>query len=131
MSSYSIPEPAFRAVTVRSVPRSRRDPVATEGRSMIKMLGWAATILAVCLLVWQASVDVPIWPRLLSAVFLILIGTLAGIRIGAGGAANYIRDVHRLNKVLAEQHRELEELNSDLLKQINAEIQAPASSQKS
>ncbi len=131
MSSYSIPKPLYQVVPARSVPPTRRSTAATEDRSMIKLIGWTATILAVCVLVWQMTVEDPSWPRLLSAVFIMLICLLAGIRVGTAGAANYIKDVHRLNKVLAEQHRELEELNSHLLKQVNAEIDAPATSEKS
>jgi hypothetical protein len=96
---------------------------------MIKLFGWTTTILVVCMLVWQATVDAPLWPRTLSALFLVAIGGLAGLRIGASGAAAYIQDVQRLNKVLAEQHRELEELNANLLKQVNTEAETPAQSE--
>jgi hypothetical protein len=40
---------------------------------------------------------------------------MAGIRMGADGASSYVRDLQRVNKVLAEQNRELEELNRTLL----------------
>jgi len=98
---------------------------------MIKLLGWIATILVVCLLAWQTTVDAPFLPRAVSASLLVAISGLAGLRIGADSATAYIRDVQRLNKVLAGQNQELEELNAILLKQMNAEIEAPASSEQS
>lgn len=98
---------------------------------MTKFLGWMATILVVCVLIWQTTVDVPLLPKSVSGVLLVAISGLAGLRIGANSAATYIRDVHRLNKVLAEQQRDLEGLNASLLKQLNAEVEAPASSERS
>ena len=97
---------------------------------MIKVLGWTSTILVAGFLVWQLAVGDPIFPRILSAVLLVIISCLAGIRIGTVGAVSYITDVQRLNKILAEQHQELEELNATLLKQVNAEVETPASSER-
>jgi len=129
MNAYSFPRPLFQTVPVRSVPAAPQEAVSTEGRAMTKLLGWTATMLVVCVLVWQTTVATPLWPTTLSALLLVAISGLAGLRIGAGGAAAYIKDVQRLNKVLAEQHQELEELNADLLKQVNAETEAPARSE--
>lgn len=129
MNTYSFPRPLFQTIPVRSVPVAPQEAVSTEGRAMTKLLGWIATILVVCVLVWQTTVDAPLWPKALSALLLVAISGLTGLRIGAGGAAAYIKDVQRLNKVLAEQHRELEELNAELLKQVSAEAEAPARSE--
>ena len=130
MNSFSIPKPLFQTVRVRHVPKASHDVVATEGRVMTKVLGWSATILVVSVLAWQIAAEAPILPRLIAALLLVFISGLAGIRIGTDGAAAYIDDVQRLNKVLAEQHRELEEVNALLLKELNAEIVAPASSEQ-
>jgi hypothetical protein len=130
MNSFSIPKPLFQPVRARRFPSAPQEAVSLEGRSMIKALGWTSTILVAGFLVWQVTVNDPVWPNVISAVLLVLISGLAGIRIGATGAAAYIRDVHRLNKVLAEQHQELEELNATLLKQMNAEGVAPATSEQ-
>ncbi len=131
MSSFSIPKPLFQTTPVRRIPAAPHEAVATEGLAMIKVLGWVTTIMVVCLLAWQISVEAPLLPKLLSAVCLAAISGVVGLRFGAMGAAAYIRDVQRLNKVLAEQHHELEELNALLLKQLNADVEAPAASERS
>jgi hypothetical protein len=130
MNSFSIPKPLFQTFRVRRIPKASHEVVATEGRVMTKVLGWSATILVVSLLAWQIAAEAPILPRPVMALLLVLISGLAGIRLGTGGAAAYIDDVQRLNRVLAEQHRELEEVNAFLLKELNAEISAPASSEQ-
>jgi hypothetical protein len=130
MNSYSIPKPLFRTVPVRHESAAPHEAAAAKGLAMFKAVGWAATIVVVCLLAWQITADAPFLPRLVSAVCLGLISGLVGLRIGALGAYAYIQDVQRVNKTLAEQHRELEELNAMLLKQINAEAESPASSER-
>jgi uncharacterized membrane protein YfbV (UPF0208 family) len=121
MNSYSFPKPLFRTFPARRVSAATRPAARTESRSMNKVLGWGVTILAVLLLIWQLVSSEPLLPSVVSAALLALVSTLAGMRIGVNGATAYIRDVQRLNKVLAEQHHELEELNANLLKQITAE----------
>ena len=122
MSTFSIPTPLSQPAQVRRVSKVPQVVASTEGRAMIKALGWIVAIVAVCLLTWQIAVDAPIIPRSISACILIVISVSAGIRISADGTAAYIKDVQRINGTLAEQHRQLEELNSVLLKELNAEI---------
>jgi hypothetical protein len=88
-------------------------------------IGWIATIGLVGFLLWQIAVAEPLWPAAISGLLLAVIGVLAGLRIGADSAAAYMADVHRLNKLLAEQNRELQDANAILLKQVSSE--APAS----
>ena len=88
---------------------------------MWKFAGWTATVAALGLLVWQASTTDPLWPRLVSDLLLVTISVLAGLRIGADSAAAYTTDLHRLNKVLADQNDELEEANAICLKQVASE----------
>jgi hypothetical protein len=126
MSSFSIPKPIFQSVSSRRIFAVPPNVATTVGPAMIKVIGWSATILIVLTLVWQLAIDAPLLPKLFSAVLLAAVSGLAGISIGAGGAAAYIRDVQRLNKVLAEQHHDLEELNAMMLKQINAEAETEA-----
>ena len=130
MSSFSIPKPLFPTVSVRRIPAVPPKAATTQGLVMIKILGWSATILVVAMLIWQLSLDAPMLPKLVGAVLLALISCLAGISLGAGGSAEYIRDVQRLNKVLAEQHHDLEELNALMLKQMNAEVKAHSPSER-
>jgi hypothetical protein len=96
--------------------------------SLLKLLGWTATILVLWLLVWQTAVDEPLWPRTLSGLLMVLISGMAGLRMGSDGSAAYIQDLQRTNKVLADQQRELEEMNANLLRQVSAESQTPAPS---
>lgn len=130
MNSFSLPKPLFQSLSWRRVPAARHATVLTEGQKMIKVCGWAVTILAASLLAWQILGDATIWPKSISVLLLVLISGLAGLRIGSLGAMAYINDVHRLNKVLAEQHRGLEDVNAMLLKQINTEVESPASAEQ-
>lgn len=88
---------------------------------MNKVLGWGLTILAGGLLISQLVGSAPVIPNAVSAVLLTILSLLAGMRIGIAGATDYIRDVQRLNNVLAEQHHNLEELNAKLLQQMTAQ----------
>jgi hypothetical protein len=121
MSSFSIPKPVYQPVSIRRVFTVPPNLATTVGPAMIKVIGWSATILIVSMLIWQLAIAAPLLPKIASAVLLALVSCLAGISIGAGGAAAYIRDVQRLNKTLADQHHELEELNAIMLKQLNEE----------
>lgn len=96
---------------------------------MTKFLGWGMTILAVMFLIWQLVSSSPMLPNGLSAGMLVLMSFVAGMRIGIDGANAYIRDVQRLNKVLAEQHHELEELNASLLQQLTSQSAERATEQ--
>jgi hypothetical protein len=90
---------------------------------MIKVLGWGLTILAVAFLIGQLVVSTPLLPNAISAVLLVFVSLMAGMRIGINGAMAYVRDVQRLNKVLAEQHHELEVLNANLLQQVTVQAE--------
>jgi hypothetical protein len=90
---------------------------------MLRLAGWLATIAAVTLLVWHTAVEESAWPRPLCAFLLLLVSILAGIRIGADAAAGYIKDLQRVNKALDDQNRELQEVNTILLKNVAAESQ--------
>lgn len=121
MNSYSYSNPLFRTLPARRVSSALRQASQTEGRSMNKVLGWGLTILAGGLLISQLVGSAPVIPNAVSAVLLTILSLLAGMRIGIAGATDYIRDVQRLNNVLAEQHHNLEELNAKLLQQMTAQ----------
>lgn len=95
---------------------------------MWKQIGWTATSAVLALLVWQAAIAEPFLPRVVSGLLLAVVSLLVGLRIGTDSAAAYTKDLQRLNKVLAEQQRDLEEMNEMLLKQVNAESPAPSKS---
>jgi hypothetical protein len=88
-------------------------------------IGWIATTGLLAFLLWQLISAAPLWPPAVSGLLLIVVSVLAGLRIGADSAAAYTTDVHRLNKLLADQNRELQDANAILLKQVSSE--APAS----
>jgi hypothetical protein len=120
MNSYSYPKPIFRTFPARRGSNVSRQAAPTEGKSMSKVLGWGLTILGVAVLIWQLVVSAPILPNVVSTVLLVSVSLLVGMRIGISGTTSYVRDVQRLNKVLAEQHHELEVLNANLLQQLSA-----------
>jgi hypothetical protein len=121
MNSFSYPKPLFRTFRARRNSTVARQAAPTEGRSMMKVLGWGLTILAFVMLIWQLASSTPVLPMPVSAILLVFLSLLAGMRIGVNGAMAYVQDVQRLNKVLAEQHHELEELNANLLQQLTAQ----------
>jgi hypothetical protein len=123
MVSFSYPKPLFRTFPARRTSTVERQAAPTEGRSMIKVLGWGLTILAVAFLIGQLVVSTPLLPNAISAVLLVFVSLMAGMRIGINGAMAYVRDVQRLNKVLAEQHHELEVLNANLLQQVTVQAE--------
>jgi hypothetical protein len=84
-------------------------------------IGFIATTGLLAFLLWQVVAAEPFWPPAVSGLLLIIISVLAGLRMGADSAATYTSDVHRLNKVLAQQNSELQEANAMLLKQVSTE----------
>jgi hypothetical protein len=84
-------------------------------------IGWIATTLLLAFLLWQVAAVQPLWPPAVSGLLLILVSGLAGLRIGADSLAAYTNDVHRRNKLLADQNRELQDANAILLEQVTSE----------
>jgi hypothetical protein len=108
------------------VAKSRKEAFI-EDLAMLRLACWLATVAALTLLVWQITVEQPAWLRLLCGVLLLLVSILTGMRIGTDFASGYIKDLQRVNKVLADQNQELQEANAMLLKQLAAE--SPAASE--
>jgi hypothetical protein len=88
---------------------------------MIKLIGWATALTLSALLLWQSAVPDSLLPHVVNALLLLLIGVLAGLRIATDSSAAYIQDLQRLNKVMANQQRDLEEANWTLITRANAE----------
>ena len=107
--------------------RSKSQNVASQANwAIMSRIGWIATTGLIAFLLWQIAVVQPLWPPAVSGLLLtVVLSVLAGLRIGADSAAAYTTDVHRLNKLLADQNRELQDANAILLKQVSSE--APAS----
>ena len=126
MNTFSWPRPL--PGKLRTCPlRSESNPETTQRDwAMLKQFGWLATTAILALLVWQVAAVEPILPRIVGGFLLAIVSLMVGLRIGADSAAAYTKDLQRNNKVLAEQQRDLEEMNEMLLKQVNSDTPAPS-----
>lgn len=121
MSSYAFPGRLIGRLPHTHSKAKSRLAVFKEDWVMLRLVGWAATIAVLAFLIWQVAAAEPFWPRTVSALLLVVISLVAGLRVGADSAAAYVKDLQRVNKVLADQNRELQENNLMLLKQVNSE----------
>ena len=112
---------ASRSGSERQLSLKLAEHAAHGDWAIMSRIGWIATTGLVALLLWQTAAAEPLWPSAVSGLLLIVIGVLAGLRLGADSAASYMKDVQRLNKVLDEQNAELQESNAILLKQISSD----------
>ena len=83
---------------------------------MHSYLTWAILSLAAAWAIWQLCVPEPVLPPLLLSLLLMVLGLLGGLRAGTDSATRFVKDLTRLNHVLAEQNRDLSEANHVLLK---------------
>jgi hypothetical protein len=95
---------------------------------MLRLVGWTATIAVSATLIWLSAAMDPYWARVASAALLAIFGVLVGIRLGTDSSSKYTTELQRLNKVLVEQNRGLEDANSILLKELSAESRTPSKS---
>jgi hypothetical protein len=95
---------------------------------MLKLVSRFVAITAFALLVWQTSVAEPAWARAGIGLLMAVLSLLFGIRIGTNSAAAYTQDLQRLNKVLAEQNRDLQDANAMLVREVNSEAATPPKS---
>jgi len=86
---------------------------------MLKLVSRTSYLAVLAFLLWQVASPVPFWPRLVSAILIAIICVLVGLRLGADSASAYTKDLQRLNKVLVDQNRELEEANRSLLGKVS------------
>jgi hypothetical protein len=93
---------------------------ARMGWTLLRLAGWLATGALVVGLMMQITADVPLWSQVIAGLLLITVGVVAGLRLATQSTSAYIRDVERLNKVLATQNKELESANAMLLKELSA-----------
>ena len=113
----------------RGLPRHRlrlksENVMTPTNWAIMSRIGWIATAGLIAFLLWQTAAAVPLWSPAVSGLLLVVIGILVGLRIGADSLAAYNTDVHRLNKRLADQNRELQDANAILLKQVSSEVPA-------
>jgi hypothetical protein len=93
-----------------------RQSIAEKRAVMSRFAGWIAIVAVVTLLIWQTAATEYLWPRVICCVLLAIFCTLFGIRLGTNSTAAYMKDVHRLNKVLADQNEQLQDANTTLLR---------------
>ena len=121
MDTYFYPGTLSSTLPRRLTLRKSREVAVNKDWSMLKLVGWLATAALLAFLLWQTAVVEPLWPRTVSGSLLAVIGLLAGLRISADSATEYMKDLHRLNKVLADQNQQLQEANAILLAQVCSE----------
>jgi hypothetical protein len=109
----TMPKPQLRT--------SPRSAAWHEDWTMLRRVGWVATTAFILFLIWQAAAAEPLWSHAASAIALLFVSLLTGLRIGADSAAAYTKDLYRLNKTLSDANQELQESNLMLLKQLNSE----------
>jgi hypothetical protein len=103
------------------MPATPLPAMSDKDWAMLRRLGWIATTAVLVVLVWQIAATEPVLPRAASAVLLVIVSVLAGLRVSADSANAYMKDLQRVNKVLADQNQELQEANSILLEQVSSE----------
>ena len=116
MKILSFPGHWTDAVTSRRSHLKWRQAMAGKRVMLSRVAVGLATVAVVTLLVWQTAVAESFWPRVFCCVLLAVFCTLFGIRIGTNSTAVYMDDVHRLNKVLADQNEQLQDANAILLR---------------
>ena len=67
---------------------------------------------------WQLVAPEPFISPLASGLILVVLGGLAGLRIGTESFGRFVKDLTALNKYLGEQNRDLAEMNQVLLKDL-------------
>jgi hypothetical protein len=129
MRTFSYPKPLFHGLS----EYLRRTKIGEADLSMVwtllRLAGWLATIAFIAVLILQVISDVPLWRQAIAGLLLVAVGLLAGLRLGTHSASAYIKDVQRLNKVLANQNKDLEAANAILLREISAQSESASRSE--
>ena len=129
MRSFSCSNPLFHGLSDYIPEAKLNETDARMGWTLLRLAGWLATAGLVLGLVWHITADVPLWSQAIAGLLLVVIGIIAGLRLGTQSATAYIRDVQRLNKVLISQNKELESANAILLKELSSSADAASRSE--
>jgi hypothetical protein len=81
------------------------------------LIGLACLSVMLVLGLWQLATDHPLLPPPATGSLLLLAGTLFGVRIGYESARRFADEVKRMNRIVADQNRDLVDLNLRLLKE--------------
>jgi hypothetical protein len=77
---------------------------------------------------WQLATQDPLIPPLAAGLLLVILGSLAGLRIGTDSVGRFLKELTALNKYLGERNRDLAEMNHTLLKQLSLKQAEPQDS---
>jgi hypothetical protein len=78
---------------------------------MWKFVGWIFAGSLAAFGLWELGHSTPNLPPVAWGMILLGLGLLVGLRMGSDSATQFVRDLLRLNKYLANQNEELTELN--------------------
>lgn len=78
-------------------------------------LVWSVLLVPTTCAIWQTQAQEPFLSPLAIGILLLLVGIIAGLRLATDSATRFVRDLTVLNKYLAEQNRDLAEMNRLLL----------------
>jgi len=93
---------------------------------MLKYIGWIfAGSFAACGL-WELGSSAPNLPPIAWGIIFLGLGLLSGLRLGSDSATQFVRDLLRLNKFLANQNEELTELNHWHVRRARTEKRDPS-----
>ncbi len=86
-------------------------------RSWCQSLLWTSLVAVAVFLAWQLVVAEPLCPPITSGLTLGFVCFIGGLGVGTNAAAAYMRELHRVNKMVADQNQELQAANLNLLRQ--------------
>ena len=78
---------------------------------MWKLVGWTCAAVVVVGGLWDLTRSDPAVPPFAMGAILLGLGLLVGLRLGSDSATAFVKDLLRLNKLMAEQNNQLTELN--------------------
>ena len=78
---------------------------------MWKFVGWTSAGLLAAYGLWELGSSAPSLPPIAWGMILLGLGLLVGLRLGSDSATQFVRDLLRLNKFLADQNEDLTKLN--------------------
>lgn len=83
---------------------------------MRTILVWSLMLGLVLWALWELQATKPVILPGIFGVLLLVLGLLGGLRIATTSATRFVKDLTRLNHYLAEQNRDLADMNHLLVK---------------
>ena len=87
---------------------------------MLKYIGWTFAAALAAYGLWELGSSAPSQPPIAWGIILLGLGLLVGLRLGSDSATQFVRDLLRLNKFLADQNEDLTKLNHWHVKQFRS-----------